>query len=89
MRSEGVLVKNCAERTRFELVVRNDPYVGLANRWFQPLTHLSSHLCVGFVSEVIPLRDCKDTKNFRIATPREIFILLVFTKRMFSLLQLL
>ena len=34
-----------AERTRFELVVRNDPYVGLANRWFQPLTHLSgSHL---------------------------------------------
>ena len=32
-----------AERTRFELVVRNDPYVGLANRWFQPLTHLSSH----------------------------------------------
>ena len=31
-----------AERTRFELVVRNDPYVGLANRWFQPLTHLSN-----------------------------------------------
>ena len=30
-----------AERTRFELVVRNNPYVGLANRWFQPLTHLS------------------------------------------------
>ena len=23
-------------------MVRNDPYVGLANRWFQPLTHLSS-----------------------------------------------
>jgi hypothetical protein len=23
-------------------VVRNDPYVGLANRWFQPLTHLSN-----------------------------------------------
>ena len=37
--------KGIAERTRFELVVRNDPYVGLANRWFQPLTHLSgSHL---------------------------------------------
>ena len=37
--------KRVAERTRFELVVRNDPYVGLANRWFQPLTHLSgSHL---------------------------------------------
>ena len=33
--------KAFAERTRFELVVRNDPYVGLANRWFQPLTHLS------------------------------------------------
>ena len=31
-----------AERTRFELVVQNYPYVGLANRWFQPLTHLSS-----------------------------------------------
>ena len=24
-------------------MVRNDPYVGLANRWFQPLTHLSNH----------------------------------------------
>lgn len=32
-----------AERTRFELVVRVAPYVGLANRWFQPLTHLSGH----------------------------------------------
>ncbi len=32
-----------AERTRFELVVRITPYVGLANRWFQPLTHLSGH----------------------------------------------
>ena len=41
--SAGLL--QVAERTRFELVVRNDPYVGLANRWFQPLTHLSgSHL---------------------------------------------
>ena len=30
-----------AERTRFELVVRNNPYVSLANWWFQPLTHLS------------------------------------------------
>ena len=36
-----------AERTRFELVVRNDPYVGLANRWFQPLTHLSFGLPPG------------------------------------------
>ena len=32
-----------AERTRFELVVQVAPYVGLANRWFQPLTHLSGH----------------------------------------------
>ena len=41
----SLIIKNSdiisAERTRFELVVRNDPYVGLANRWFQPLTHLS------------------------------------------------
>ena len=39
-----------AERTRFELVVRNNPYVGLANRWFQPLTHLS----VTFVDRFYP-----------------------------------
>lgn len=32
-----------AERTRFELVVQVAPYVGLANRWFQPLTHLSGN----------------------------------------------
>ena len=31
----------CAERGGFEPPVQNDPYVGLANRWFQPLTHLS------------------------------------------------
>ena len=30
-----------AERTRFELVVQNNPYGSLANCWFQPLTHLS------------------------------------------------
>ena len=39
-----------AERTRFELVVQFDPYVGLANRWFQPLTHLSSHPYSGFLN---------------------------------------
>lgn len=42
-----------AERTRFELVDRIAPIVGLANRWFQPLTHLSiavAGLC---------LSDCK------------------------------
>ena len=33
--------RDSAERTRFELVVRVTPYVGLANRWFQPPTHLS------------------------------------------------
>jgi hypothetical protein len=32
---------NLAERTRFELVVPVAQHVGLANRWFQPLTHLS------------------------------------------------
>ena len=31
-----------AERTRFELVVPVAQHVGLANRWFQPLTHLSN-----------------------------------------------
>ena len=30
-----------AERARFELAVEFNPYGGLANRWFQPLTHLS------------------------------------------------
>ena len=35
-----------AERTRFELVDRIAPIVGLANRWFQPLTHLSLHVRV-------------------------------------------
>ena len=33
--------KNSAERARFELAVEFNPYDGLANRWFQPLTHLS------------------------------------------------
>ena len=45
---QSVLQGISAERTRFELVVRNDPYVGLANRWFQPLTHLSSPLWKGY-----------------------------------------
>ena len=30
-----------AERGGFEPPVQNNPYDGLANRWFQPLTHLS------------------------------------------------
>ena len=33
-----------AERTRFELVIRVFAYDGLANRWFQPLSHLSGTL---------------------------------------------
>ena len=33
--------KKRAERARFELAVEFNPYDGLANRWFQPLTHLS------------------------------------------------
>jgi hypothetical protein len=31
-----------AETARFELAVRFTPYDGLANRWFQPLTHVSA-----------------------------------------------
>ena len=34
-----------AERGGFEPPVQNDPYDGLANRWFQPLTHLSKACC--------------------------------------------
>ena len=30
-----------AETERFELSVQMYPYDGLANRWFQPLTHVS------------------------------------------------
>ena len=33
-----------AETERFELSVRHSSYDGLANRWFQPLTHVSSAL---------------------------------------------
>jgi hypothetical protein len=33
-----------AERAGFEPAVEYNPYVGLANRWFQPLTHLSLSL---------------------------------------------
>ena len=34
-------MRSFAERARFELAVEFNPYDGLANRWFQPLTHLS------------------------------------------------
>ena len=33
-----------AETERFELSVRHSSYDGLANRWFQPLTHISSRV---------------------------------------------
>ena len=42
-----------AERTRFELVIRVFAYDGLANRWFQPLTHLSG---TSFRREIVPIR---------------------------------
>ena len=48
-----VLKLHCAERTRFELVVPIAQYVGLANRWFQPLTHLSNH------THLVTKWDCK------------------------------
>lgn len=40
--SRTIFCISSAERTRFELVVENNPYDSLANCWFQPLTHLSS-----------------------------------------------
>ena len=48
-----------AERTRFELVVRVAPYVGLANRWFQPLTHLSGH-----ASRPLTAKGCANIESF-------------------------
>ena len=39
-----------AEGERFELSVQFDPYDGLANRWFQPLTHPSE--CAEFKYKV-------------------------------------
>ena len=35
------IIKGWAETERFELSVQMYPYDGLANRWFQPLTHVS------------------------------------------------
>ena len=56
-----------AERTRFELVVEIAPYVGLANRWFQPLTHLSGHRFRSVSSERVCkyrifLSNCKELR---------------------------
>ncbi len=39
MLAEAIL----AETEGFEPSVRSYPYDGLANRWFQPLTHVSKH----------------------------------------------
>lgn len=50
---------NLAERTRFELVDRIAPIVGLANRWFQPLTHLSNPRYLPFYKSNISLLRCK------------------------------
>ncbi len=38
--------KSLAERTGFEPAVRFDPYTGLANRRFRPLSHLSRWVSV-------------------------------------------
>jgi hypothetical protein len=38
-----------AERMGFEPMVRCDPYTGLANRRFRPLSHLSVSLTVGIL----------------------------------------
>ena len=35
------IIRGLAETERFELSVQMYPYDGLANRWFQPLTHVS------------------------------------------------
>ena len=35
------IISGLAETERFELSVQMYPYDGLANRWFQPLTHVS------------------------------------------------
>ena len=68
-----------AERTRFELVVRNDPYVGLANRWFQPLTHLSKldpqwDFCIRSPQHASGTdgTDYKDTKDFLICNNQKL-----------------
>ena len=58
-----------AERTRFELVDRIAPIVGLANRWFQPLTHLS------LLWRVCCLSDCKVNTIF--------FPCKIFTEKIF------
>ena len=54
-----------AERTRFELVVRVTPYVGLANRWFQPLTHLS-----GPPSRCFHPKGCANIESFWVNTKK-------------------
>jgi len=40
-RLKNLVLSRFAERERFELSVMLAQYDGLANRWFQPLTHLS------------------------------------------------
>ena len=38
------MIEGVAETERFELSVPSYQYDGLANRWFQPLTHVSGSL---------------------------------------------
>lgn len=56
-----------AERTRFELVIRVFAYDGLANRWFQPLTHLSGN-CIPSRDSLTdsPNRNANIKRNFGI-----------------------
>ena len=52
-----------AERTRFELVIRVITYDGLANRWFQPLTHLSGTVFHRGYRYRSALKEYKDRTN--------------------------
>ena len=49
-----------------------ETYVGLANRWFQPLTHLSRGTVPMVLSNLAFGPDCKDTKiNYFAIGPEE------------------
>ena|GEM_PF-3120415 len=45
-RGETACKTGLAETARFELAVAVTRYDGLANRWFQPLTHVSSEATI-------------------------------------------
>ena len=75
-------VKNAslAEAGGFEPPVRKNPYVSLANWWFQPLTHTS--LCV---QRTCLVRLCKDRAFFRIT---KIFRAFLFKKNNVTFVRL-